>query len=111
MACAEMTAPSPRMVERGAMPVACLEQDPDENDCCIHENDADRRNSHRSAGLYRGAFDLESAPRAFGCGEADHGCNPRFRGIRGDPGDPGACRDLFYRRVDRPHQGGSTGEE
>jgi hypothetical protein len=67
------------MVERGSTPVACLEQDPDENDCCIHENDADRRNYHRSAGLYRGAFDLESGPRAFGCGEADHGCNPRFR--------------------------------
>ena len=35
-------------------------------------------------GLYRDPFDLESTPGAFGCGEADHGCNPRFRGIRGD---------------------------
>jgi hypothetical protein len=24
---------------------------------------------------------LKAVQRAFGCGEADHGCNPRFRGV------------------------------
>ena len=24
---------------------------------------------------------FKAVQRAFGCGEADHGCNPRFRGV------------------------------
>jgi hypothetical protein len=55
----------------------CLsEQDPDENDCRIHEDDAYRRISHRPAGLYVSSFARQGGSRALGRGEADHGRVP-----------------------------------
>jgi len=36
---------------------------------------------------------------------------PGFRGVSRNPGDPGACRCVFHRRIDRADRAGLAGEE